>query len=181
MDQEIYDFFERYAGVSYDFTDEFASISGYTAFIEPYEWYSEIVEILNDLQDALDVIEEFGDNLQEDMPSKIDLKKIVASYVLGELIKNINNVKKNLNIDITDISSYDDLENQIAIIGDLLEILISNSLDDILKYDLFDKYEEDEDGGGFADVLGISKSDMPNLSFIVSSIREDYFASLDEE
>ena len=115
------------------------------------------------------------------MPSKIDLKKIVASYVLGELIKNINNVKKNLNIDITDISSYDDLENQIAIIGDLLEILISNSLDDILKHDLFDKYEEDEDGGGFADVLGISKSDMPNLSFIVSSIREDYFASLDEE
>lgn len=181
MNQEIYDFFERYAGVSYDFDDDLANISGYKAFIEPYEWHAGITTILENLQEALDIIEEFGDNLHEDMPDKVSLKKIVASYVLRGLILNINNIKNILNIDAADISSYDDLENQIGLIGDLIDMLISNSLDDIIKHDLFDKYEEDEDGGGFVDVLGIHKNDMPNLSFTVTSLREDYFASEDEE
>lgn len=181
MWQDIYDFLERFSGVSYDFQEDLDNISGYKAFIEPYEWHSGIITILDNLEDALDIVDEFGDNLHEELPDKKSLKKIIASYVLGELIKNINNIKKTLNIDATDICSYDDLENQIGIIGDLIDILISNSLDDILKHDLFDKYEEDEDGGGFVDVLGIHKNDMASLSFIVTSIREDYFESLEDE
>lgn len=178
---DIYNFLERYSGVSYDFAEEFERISGYVAFIEPYQWHSGIINILKELQEAIDTIDEYGDNLHEDMPSKNDLKKIVAGYVLRKLIANINNVKKSLNIDLTDISDYDDLENQIGLIGDLIEMLVSNSLDDILKHDLYTKYEEDEDGGGFLDVLGIHKNDIPNMSFTVTSIREDYFASLEDE
>lgn len=181
MWNDIYNFLERYSGVSYDFSEEFEKISGYTAFIEPYQWHSGITNILKDLQDALDTIEEFGDNLHEDMPNKNDLKKIIAGYVLRQLIANINSIKTILNVDVTDISNYDDLENQIGLIGDLLDMMISNSLDDILKHDLYTKYEEDEDGGGFMDVLGIHKNDITNISFTVTSIREDYFASLEDE
>ena len=46
---------------------------------------------------------------------------------------------------------------------------------------MFNEYENDDDGGGLHDVLGISEGDIPNMSIIVTSIREDYFASLDED
>ena len=181
MWQDIYDFLERFSGVSYDFQEDLDNISGYKAFIEPYEWHSGIMLILENLEEALDIVDEFGDELYEDLPNKRDLKKIIATYVLSKLIKNINDIKKVLNIEPTDICNFDDLENQIGILGALIDMLISNSLDDILKHDLFDKYEEDSDGGGFVDILGIHKNDMASLSFIVTSIREDYFASLDED
>lgn len=181
MWQDIYNFLERYSGVSYDFSEELESISGYVAFIEPYQWHVGIMNILDELEDAIDIIDEFGDNLHEEMPNKKDLKKLLASYVLGKLVDNINYIKRNLNIDTTDICTYDDLENQIGVLGDLIDMLVSNSLDDILKHDLFTKYEEDEDGGGLVDVLGIHKNDMPSLSFIVTSIRENYFESLEDD
>lgn len=181
MTQEIYDFFERYAGVSYDFDEDLNNISGYVAFIEPYQWHSGISEILTNLEEAIDCIDEFGDNLGDEMPSKRDLKKIVAREVLEKLFDNINNVKRNLCIEITDISSYDDLEKQVGLLGDLINMLVSNSLDEILGHDMFNEYENDDDGGGLHDILGISEGDMPNMSLIVTSIREDYFASLDED
>jgi hypothetical protein len=59
--------------------------------------------------------------------------------------------------------------------------MIDNSLEDILHHDLYNKYEEDEDGGGFLDILGIHENDIPNINFIITSIREDYFASLEDE
>jgi hypothetical protein len=80
-----------------------------------------------------------------------------------------------------DISDYDNLENQISLLNDLIGLMIDNSLEDILHHDLYNKYEEDEDGGGFLDILGIHENDIPNINFIITSIREDYFASLEDE
>lgn len=181
MWSSIYEFLERYSGVSYDFSEDFQKISGNIAMIEPYQWYSGITNIMKNLQEAIDVIDEFGDNLHEDMPNKHGLKKIVATHVLRQLIANINNIKTTLNIEVRDISDYDNLENQISLLNDLIGLMIDNSLEDILHHDLYNKYEEDEDGGGFLDVLGIHENDIPNINLIITSIREDYFASLEDE
>lgn len=181
MWQEIFNFLERYSGVSYDFSEDFSKISGNVLFIEPYQWKVTVNSILKQLEEALDCVEEYGDNLSDEMPSKKDLKKIIASYVLGELIKNINHIKRILNIDDIDISDFDDLQHQIELLFDLVDILVNNSLDEILKNNMFEEYEDDDDGGGFVEVLGLHKNDMPNLSFTVLSIREDYFESLNED
>ena len=77
---EIYNFFEQYAGVSYNFVEDLQSLSGDAIFIETYDWQAKKDDILENLQEALDCIEEYGQYLGEDMPSKQDLKKIVDNY-----------------------------------------------------------------------------------------------------
>jgi hypothetical protein len=60
---------------------------------------------------------------------------------------------------------------------------VTHSLDEILAEDLFNTYivEEEDDDNEFVTLLGLHENDVPNLSFTVTSLREDYFASLDED
>ena len=180
---ELYAFLEKFAGVSFDFDDLFGTMSGYTAFIEPFVWQTCVNEILDGLDEALSIIEQFGDDLNDDMPDKDDAKKLIATEVISGLINNLNSLKKILNIERVDISGYDDLEQHIYAVGSLIKMLVDNSLDDILREKLFSEYltDDEEDDNPFETVLGLHEQDMPTMSFIVSSIREDYFASLDED
>lgn len=181
---EIYNFFEQYAGVSYNFVEDLQSLSGDAIFIETYEWQAKKDDILENLQEALDCIEEYGQYLGEDMPSKQDLKKIVATYVLSELVKDLNDIKQKLNIEVNDITSFDDLENQLYVISMLVEMLSNNNLDTLLSENMFDTYiveDPEEDDNEFVTVLGLSSNDVPNLSFTVTSIRENYFESINED
>ena len=115
--------------------------------------------------------------------NKDDAKKLIATEIISHLVKNVNDIKKILNIERTDINGYDELEMQLFALGSLVKMLVDNSLDDILKQQLFDEYltDDDEDDNPFETVLNLHKNDIPNMSFIVTSIREDYFASLDED
>lgn len=181
---EIYNFFEQYAGVSYNFVEDLAELDDEAIFIEPYEWQTKKDNILENLQEALDCIDEYGQYLGEDMPSKQDLKKLVASYVLQALVNDLNSIKKKLNIEINDISSFDDLENQLYVISMLVEMLVNNNLDTLLSENLFNTYiveDEEEDDNEFVTVLGLSPNDVPNLSFTVVSIREEYYSSLNDD
>ena len=160
---EYYAFFEQYDGVSYDFNEDLQTLKDVT-FIEPYRWNELKDNILENLQDALDCITKNAKYLGEDMPSEKDFKKDVATFVLAHLVDNLNYIKQNLSIEKTDI-------------------LTTNSLDDLLKDDLFNTYliEDEDDDNPFVTVLGLHEKDVPNLFMTVQSIREDYFASLEDD
>ena len=183
MWEQIYDFFTRYSGVSYDFSSDIQEINGVVAYISPRIWAMKINMIMTNLNAALDCIDEFGDNLTDDMPSKSDLRKIVAQYVLRALMSNLNEVKRTLHIDNTDISNFEDFEIQVELMKDLLVMLVENSLDEIMSKNLFEteSREDEEDDNQFVEVFGLHKNDVPNLSMTVQSIRQDYFESLDED
>lgn len=183
MWEQIYDFFTRYTGVSYDFYGDIQSIKEHVPYVSPRIWKMRIELILKNLNDAMDCIEEYGDNLTDDMPSKSDLKKIVAQYVLGSLVKNLNEIKQALHIDNTDLSNLEDYENQVEWMRSLLAMLAENSLDEILSNDLFESEgrDDEEDDNQFVEIFGLHKDDVPNLSMTVQSIRQDYFDSLDDE
>ena len=125
---QIYEFFTRYTGVSYDFTSDLQEIQDPLAYISPRIWAMKVNMIMTNLESALDCIDEFGDNLTDDMPSKSDLKKIVAQYVLRALIYNLNEIKRVLHIDNTDISSFEDFETQVELMKELLVMLVENRL-----------------------------------------------------
>lgn len=183
MWEQIYNFFERYTGVSYDFSSDLQEIDGVVAYISPRIWAMKINMIMTNLNAALDCIDEFGDNLTDDMPSKSDLKKIVAQYVLRALKANLDSIKQSLHIDNTDISSFEEFEMQIELMKTLLVMLVENSLDDILSRDLFEteSREDEEDDNQFIEIFGLHKNDVPNLSMTVQSIRQDYFESLEDD
>jgi hypothetical protein len=66
----------------------------------------------------------------------------------------------------------------------LVEMLSNNNLDTLLSENMFDTYiveDPEEDDNEFVTVLGLSSNDVPNLSFTVTSIRENYFESINED
>ena len=180
---EIYAFFIQHTGVSYDFQPNLEEIKGDKIFLNTYVWQTYINTILDDLQDALDCIEEYGDTVPDTMPNKGAFKKLIAGYVLGGVVENLNYIKRVLNIDPSDISSYDDLEQHLYTVGKLVEMLTNNSLAEINEKHLFDTYitEDEEDDNAFVTLLGLHEKDVFNMYETIASIKEDYYASLEEE
>ena len=180
---QIYDFFTRYTGVSYDFATDIQEIANPLAFISPRIWAMKINMIMTNLESAMDCIDEFGDNLTDDMPSKSDLKKIISQYVLRALLGNLAEVKRILHIMNVDVSSFEDFEMQVELLKELLVMLVENSLDDILSKNLFEteSRDDEDDDNQFVEVFGLHQNDVPNMSMTVQSIRQDYFESLDDD
>lgn len=179
MWSELFIWLERYSGVSYDFSEDIASIKGDIAFIDTYEWFNVISNLFDNLSEAIDVVDEFGDNLTDELPNKKKVINMLTSYVISNLLDNVNDIKRKLNIDIVDISNSDTLIQHINIIMELIQMLSENEMDDIFKQQLFEKHEE-ENGNTFTEILNIQKDDITNMYFTVSSIQQDYFDSLDE-
>lgn len=183
MWNEIHNFFEQFAGVPYDFSDDLRDISGDAIFVDPIRWRHTVISIINDLQDALTCIDDYGAFLGEDMPNKQNLKKIVASYVLEELTNLLNSIKGKLNIEKTDISNFDNLEQQLITISEMIEMFVHISLEEIISKDLFQNnfVEDDDEDNPLEMLFGLHPNDVTNLSFTITSIRDDYFALLDED
>ena len=53
-------------------------------------------------------------------------------------------------------------------------------MEEIAKHNLFEKFDE-EHGNEYTEILNITKGDIANMHIVVTSIREDYFESLDDE
>lgn len=179
MWEDIYGFLERYSGVSYNFDEDLQKISGYYAFSNPYDWKVSIDLIIDNLTDALDVIDDFGDNMVDTLPGKVAVAKFVTRSVIGEIVSNINNVKKNLELDTENINNIDTLQSHVELLYELIKMFVENNIDDITKHSMFDKLDESNDED-LSEKLNIHKKDIPNMWFNVQSILET-IASEEEE
>jgi len=180
MWNEIYLWLEQYSGVSYDFQGDISQISENSIFIEPFEWSVNVNDILEKLSDVWDIIDEYGDDLPDDFPNKSSLKKFITENVIGWVSGVINNVKRQLKIDQTDITSYDDLVNQSTVLSDFIRMMIENSIDKILEENLFEKCDEDFNNI-LTETFNVSRNDIPSMHIEISSIRECFFDSLDDD
>lgn len=180
MNEEIFTWMEEYCGVSYDFQEAVSSIDGRTAFISPFEWRISIEMILEQLNTALDVIDDHKRAIPETMPNATELKRIFTLTTLRQLIANIVSVCAMMNIDPPEITSIDQLNIVVVTIADLITMLSNHNIDEILKQNLFEEYEEANDSA-FFNVLQLHRQDMTQLSFAVNEIRQMYYESMDEE
>ena len=114
----IYNWLEQHSGVSYNFDDDFREITGDVAFDSPVFWSTTIGLIFDQLDEALDIIDEHGYSLPDDMPSKDQLKRIFADACITNILTNVNHIKSSLNIPIEKISSVEDLNNQVNALKD---------------------------------------------------------------
>lgn len=180
MLDEIYVFLEEYTGTSYDFDESVAEINGETAFVSPFEWRVAIENILTQLDEATDAIDEHWRNIPSDMPNRTEMKRMLAQRALTLLVGNIKNVCDQLNIDTPKMSTIDQLKIVVQTLFELLEMLGAYELDVILKDELFEQHEEENDDS-FNEILDVTKKDITQLSFNVSAIRQAYYEALDEE
>lgn len=173
MYDEVYDWLEEHSGNAYDLREDISNVSGDQIFISPHEWHSNMHYILEKLEDAIDVVDENWRQLPDTMPSRAELKKLITADILGQLVKIIQSIEIKLQIDPIDINNVDTLYVVIETLFDIVEEMKTHSMDQIIKTDWFDDYNEDND-----DILsvkmGIHKNDLSNMYFTIQSISDLY-------
>lgn len=180
MWEEIYLWLEQYSGVSYNFQEDVSKISDNSIFIEPYEWNVNVNDMIEKLSDVWDVIDEYGDDLPDEFPNKRSLKKFITENVIGWISGVINKVKRQLRIDQMDINDYDDLINQSIALSEFVQMMIEYPINEILEKNMFETFDE-EHSNIMTETFNISRNDISSMHVDISSIRESYFDSVDDE
>ncbi len=171
MWEDIHNWIEQYAGVSFDVSDYIQAMSGNAMFTSPRTWYNTFSITLEMLSSAVDVINEYGSELPDDMPSKPELKRLITSEVLFQLIQIVNYVKDKIGIDPTDIRSFTTLEKHVDVLVDIITTVTENTIDELIKSDWFDEYDEGSNNF-LSEIFGLSKHDLPAISLAVQDIIE---------
>lgn len=174
--EEIYIWLEGMTGSSpAGYEDDFRELveDPNIPFMDTFKWKNMLSNILDTLSDVLDDVDEYAPYIPEELPDCDDMKLMISSYVMGNILTNINIVKKRLGL-ITNPNqtlTYTSLITTVNVLSDLIDMVKQNSMDDISSKSLFDKYNNENDDQ-FIEVLELSKTDIPNIWETVSSIIE---------
>ena len=172
MDWEaIFNWLEQKSGVSYDLNDDLSAIGGDTAFLEPFFWQMKIAFILEDMDAAIETVEENHNELTEDLPPREKLQKGIENEYVRKLAENINAVKKQLGMSITPINDAEDVSINSAALYELISTLKAFDLGSLQTREWFDKYDEATDNA-LTEVLELHKNDLPDIHETIESIIE---------
>lgn len=172
MDWEaIFNWLEQKSGVSYDLNDDISAISGDTAFTEPFFWQIKISFILEDMESAIETVEEYRSELTEDLPPREKLQKGIENEYVRKLTENINNVKHQLGMSITPINDAEDVLTNVGALFELISTMKALPIDSLQTREWFDKFDEENDNI-LTDVLELHKNDLVDIHQTVETIVE---------
>ena len=180
MFEEIYVWLESYGGTSFDFDESIQEIGETEAIVDPFTWHTGIDIILTQLDEACDIIDEYWRAIPEGMPNRKKMKRMLTENVLGLIVGNIRSICNMLNLNLEEIKTMDQLHVVIDALYELINLLRTHTIDEIIKNGLYDQHEEENDNS-FANVLNVMKEDMAQLAMNVTSIQDEYYDSLDNE
>lgn len=179
----IYNWLEQHSGVSYNFDDDFASIAGDVAFDSPVFWSTTIGLVLDKLDEALDIIDEYGYSMTDDMPSKDELKRIFANACISNILTSVNHIKSSLNIPIEKISTVEDMSNQVNALKDFILLAKLTPVEEFVKEETFRNFEDANDDI-LEDKFSIHVNDLPSMwetiSSIVETLKEDEIEDIED-
>ena len=172
MDWEaIFNWLEQKSGVSYDLSEDISAISGDTAFTEPFFWQIKISFILEDMESAIETVEEYRSELTEDLPPREKLQKGIENEYVRKLTENINNVKRQLGMSITPINDAEDVLTNVGGLFELISTMKALPIDSLQTREWFDKFDEENDNI-LTDVLQLHKNDLVDIHQTVETIVE---------
>ena len=172
MDWEaIFNWLEQKSGVSYDLSEDISAISGDTAFTEPFFWQIKISFILEDMESAIETVEEYHSELTEDLPPREKLQKGIENEYVRKLTENINNVKRQLGMSITPINDAEDVLTNVGGLFELISTMKALPIDSLQTREWFDKFDEENDNI-LTDVLELHKNDLVDIHQTVETIVE---------
>ena len=172
MDWEaIFNWLEQKSGVSYDLSEDISAISGDTAFTEPFFWQIKISFILEDMESAIETVEDYRSELTEDLPPREKLQKGIENEYVRKLTENINNVKRQLGMSITPINDAEDVLTNVGGLFELISTMKALPIDSLQTREWFDKFDEENDNI-LTDVLQLHKNDLVDIHQTVETIVE---------
>ena len=169
MLSEIYVWLESRTGVSYDFNSELVDMSKDVIFYQPEEFQIDYQQIKHELSQCCDAIDEFRDQIPDDLPRYDELKRLFVGTVLDGVTKIVNEILIKFNIKMTTFNSMYMLDNVVTLMCELCDLFKYNSLEDITNNGLFDRLNASNDNM-YTDILEIVSSDITNMYYVYDSI-----------
>ena len=180
----LFSWLEQKSGVSYDLDEDISEIDEYTAFIDTFFWQTKIIFIIEDLESAIETIDEYSDELTDDLPSKEKLQKNIVNEYIRKLRNNINNVKKQIGMCETPIDDIEDVLTNAGALYELISTLKSFNIDDLKSREWFEKYDEATDNV-LTENLQLHSNDLidihQNIETIIESMIDDEDEDEDDE
>ena len=174
----IYEWLDQKAGVSYDPNEDLNSIINDVAFTDPFFWCMKISFILDDMDNAIETVDEYHNELTEELPPREKLKKGIEENIISHLSSNINSVKQKLGLSINPITDAESVLENATTLRDLIMSLSSFTIEELQKRGWFDEYEEQTDNA-LSETLEIHKNDLIDISQTIETIREN--TSIEDE
>ncbi len=174
----IYEWLDQKAGVSYDPNEDLNSIINDVAFTDPFFWCMKISFILDDMDTAIETVDEYHNELTEELPPREKLKKGIEENIISHLSSNINSVKQKLGLSINPITDAESVLENATTLRDLIMSLSSFTIEELQKRSWFDEYEEQTDNA-LSETLEIHKNDLVDISQTIETIREN--TSIEDE
>lgn len=172
MDWEtLFSWIEQKAGVSYDLNEDISEIDGDIAFTEPFFWQIKISFIIEDMDNMLSIVEEYRNELTEDLPSKDKILKGIENEYVRKLAANINKVKCQLGMTMTPINDAEDVLTNVGALFELISTLSAMPIDSLQNREWFDKYDEMSDNA-LTEVLRLHKNDLVDIHQTIETILE---------
>lgn len=176
----IYEWLDQKAGVSYDPNEDLNSIINDVAFTDPFFWCMKISFILDDMDAAIETVDEYHNELTEELPPREKLKKGIEENIISHLSSNINSVKQKLGLSINPITDAESVLENATTLRDLIMSLSSFTIEELQKRSWFDEYEEQTDNA-LSETLEIHKNDLIDISQTIETIRENTFIEDEDE
>lgn len=174
----IYEWLDQKSGVSFDPNEDLNSIINDVAFTDPFFWCMKISFILDDMDAAIETVDEYHNELTEELPPREKLKKGIEENIISHLSSNINSVKQKLGLSINPITDAESVLENATTLRDLIMSLSSFTIEELQKRSWFDEYEEQTDNA-LSEILEIHKNDLIDISQTIETIREN--TSIEDE
>lgn len=180
MFSEIYAWLEQFSGATYDMSSEFALFYDEMIFVDTFGWYNKYQQIENDIYEINDIIDEHEYEIPDDFPGAQDLKRIIDTMIFQQLLRVVDTVKRQLNIETVDVTSITILDFHALALSKLVSLAKENSINDLVKNNMFNKFEEDNDNI-ISNAFDLTEQDMPTIKFTVDDIKASYYDKLNDE
>lgn len=169
---EIYCWIESRTGVSYDFNQELMEMSKDAIFFEPGEFKISYYQIRNELTECCFAIDEFRDQIPDDLPRYDELKRLFVGTVLSGITNIISGILDRLNIKELTFNSIGELDNTVNMLVSLCDMFRNNSIEDITNNMMFERLNGEYDNG-LTDTFELVSSDITNMYYVYDSIVSD--------
>lgn len=166
---EIYSWIDSRTGVSYDFNQELTDMSNDVIFKSPEEFRIDYQQIRTELTECCVAIDEYRDQIPDDLPRYDELKRLFVGTVLSGVTSIINTIMDRLNIKLITFNTMGELDNTVNMLVNLCEMFRTNSLEDITNNMMFERLNGEFDNS-YTDVLEIVPSDITNMYYVYDSI-----------
>lgn len=175
LDGEVYLWLESRCGASYDCNDIIQSIKRDDMVVtDPSRWLYAIRDVIDRTKAAIDVVEEYEDELPDTFPSSRRLQQLLAQDIRQEIRTVISEAFKTLGLlppDEVSVMTLSKLWVVAVSIVDIVRKLTLDTIDEVIKEQWYDQYDEDHDEI-LSDTMEIFKQDLPNIAIAIRDVRD---------